>query len=568
MTEEERYKITSNDYMDLLVEGYENGFVNPFEKYTGFSINRVNDRFATVHIPAENLTYDSVQKFGYSLLPKCYGLLSPSSLEASGVEQLRKVPGFNLRGQGVLIGFVDTGIDYLNAAFRYADQTTRIVSIWDQTIESSNYPPKFFYGTEYRQNQINRALLVNDPFSVVPSKDEIGHGTMLAGVAAGSVDIANNFSGVAPDTEIVVVKLKEAKQNIREFFRIPDGALCFQENDIILGIQYLVDIAKRLDRPIAICIGVGTSQGSHEGESILCKYLNDEGNVVGHSVVVASGNEGNERHHYYGEINPSSEFDIIGLHIGNDEKGFSMELWGYAPNIVEVDIYAPTGAFVGRIPSSFLQRNTLEMVFEQTTIYIDNNINEDITGNQLILFRFFNAIEGVWRFVVSGTGDLTLRYHIWLPINNFLSSNTYFLNADSNTTLSAPANAINSISVTAYNDANNSLYYYTSRGFTKNNGLKPDVAAPGVNISSPAMSGGYYNYTGSSAAAAHATGITAMLLEWGILKGNFTTLNNVILRKMLVSGARRSPTISYPDQAWGFGILDIYRTFKLFYEED
>lgn len=568
MTEEDRYKITSNDYTDLLVEGYENGFVNPFEKYTGYSINRINDKFAVVYIPADNLTYDSVQKFGYSVLPKCYGLLSPASLEASGVEQLRKEPRFNLRGKGVLIGFVDTGIDYLIPAFSNTDKTTRIVAIWDQTIESSNYPPEFFYGTEYNQNQINLALQSLNPLSIVPSRDEIGHGTMLAGIAAGSEDTLNNFSGVSPDTEIVVVKLKEAKQNIRDFFQIPEGALCFQENDIMMGIQYLVNVAGRLGRPIAICIGVGSSQGSHEGESNLCKYLNDEAKIIGHSIVVAAGNEGNERHHYYGQINPSSEFDIIGLNIGSNEKGFSMELWGYAPNIVEMDIYAPSGEFVGRVPSGFLQRDTQEIVFGQVTLYIDNNINEDITGNQLILFRFINPMEGVWRFVVSGTGDLTLRYHIWLPINNFLSSNTYFLNADSNTTLSTPGNAINTVCVTSYNDANNSLYYYTSRGFTKSNGLKPDVAAPGVNIPSPAISGGYYNYTGSSASAAHTAGISAMLLEWGILKGNFTSLNNVVLRKLLISGARRSPTVSYPDQAWGFGILDILRTLKLFYEED
>ena len=565
MTEEDRYKITSDDYADILLEGVER--INSFRNKSDCSMNFIDGKFAVCYIPVNNMTYDSVPKFGYQYIPKCYGLLSPPSLEDSGVNKLRMIPNYNLKGQGVLVGFIDTGIDYMNSVFRYADQTSRIVSIWDQNIESDKYPKDFYYGTEYDQSDINLALIAVNPLSIVPSVDENGHGTMLAGVAAGSSNEENDFSGVATDSEIVVVKLKPAKPYLKDYFRIPEGALCYQENDIMSGINYLLSVADRLKRPIAICIGVGTSQGAHEGDSILCQYINDIGQINGYSIVVAGGNEGNERHHFYGEINPNTEFDIVGLNVGENEKGFSMELWGYAPNIVEVNIYAPSGEFVASIPSGFLQRGTVTVNYNEVSIFIDNQFSEEVTGNQLILFRFSNPIRGLWRFVISGRGDLSLRYHIWLPIDNFLSSNTYFINANSDTTLSIPANAMNAISVTSYNHLNQSLYYYASRGFTKSLGLKPDIAAPGINIVSPAIDGDFFLYTGSSAAAAHTTGIAALILEWGIIKGNFTALNNIVLRRMLISGARRNPNVTYPNQAWGFGVLDIYRTFQVFYEE-
>lgn len=566
MTEAERYKITSNDYADILAEGYEK--INSLMGERGHTVNVIDDNYAVYHIPTAEFTIDSTQKFGYAYIPKCYGLLNLSSLEASGALRLRNDPTLELRGQGVLVGFIDTGIDYLNPVFRYADNTSRITAIWDQSIESDRYPQDLFFGTEFSQEEINTALIAENPYSVVPSTDENGHGTMLAGIAAGGDFIAANFSGIAPDSEIVVVKLKEAKQNIKDFFCIPSNVLCYQENDIMLGIRYLLNIAISLARPIAICIGVGSSQGAHEGESVLCHYLNDVCRIAGKSVVVAGGNEGNTNHHYYGQINPSTDFDVVSLNVGEQEEGFTMELWGFAPNIVAAEVYSPEGSLVAKISGIFLQRSTQIVNYNGTSIYIDNQFSEERTGNQLIMFRFRNPLAGIWRLVISGKGDLVLRYHIWLPISNFLSANTYFINGNKDTTLSIPANAINTISISNYNHLNQSLYYFSGRGFTKNVGLKPDVASPGVGITAPALEEGFYNATGSSAATAHATGAIALMLEWGIVRGNITNLNNILLRRILINGARRFPTISYPDQGWGFGTLDVYRAIQKFYEDD
>jgi subtilisin family serine protease len=179
---------------------------------------------------------------GYAVLPNLFGIASDAPLEASQILRLRNIPNYNLRGRGVLIGFVDTGIDYTNPVFSYADGTTKIISIWDQSLNTDQVPDGMAYGTEFSRNQINEALKNNDPLSIVPSKDEIGHGTMLAGIAAGNEVPEKGFYGVAPDAELVIVKLKQAKANLKAFFRVPEDRLCYQENDINMGYQYLIKL--------------------------------------------------------------------------------------------------------------------------------------------------------------------------------------------------------------------------------------------------------------------------------------------------------------------------------------
>lgn len=558
MNPKERYKITSNEYADLIVEGY--AVIRDLLNNPAYTVNVIEDSYGVAYIPVSEMTPDSVQKYGYGSIPKIFALLSAASLEASGINQLRSEPGMDLRGQGVLVGFVDTGIDYTNPVFQYPDHTSRIVAIWDQTIDGGNYPEGLYYGTEYTQGQINYALGIPEPFSYIPSNDIIGHGTMLAGVAAGNPVPENNFFGVAPDTEIAVVKLKPAKPYLREFLRIPEGVIGYQENDIMLGVQYLLDVARRLNRPIAICLGLGTNQGAHEGQCILCRYFDDIAQTIGNSLVIAAGNEANRGHHFFGEINPSGGQGLVELNVAENETGFSLEFWGYAPNIVNLDIYAPDNTFVYRVPEHLREEETIEVIYDNTTIVINNTFSETRTGDQFILLRFQNPLSGVWRFYITGYSDLAIKYHLWLPIYNYILDGTFFENSDSFTTLSMTANTDNVIAVTAYDPVDQSLFYYSSRGFTKNNAPKPDITAPGVNITAPFTGNTFIQATGTSIAAAHTAGVAAMLLEWGILKRNMTAMNNITLKRMLLEGARRFPDLTYPNQDWGYGILDIYRT--------
>ncbi len=559
---ENRQIITSEEYVDLVVEFNQNE--NLLRRYTDGIVQVMNDRYAVVYVPAAQLDNRFITTFGYNVLPSCYGLMSQISLEASGVIRLRRSPVFNLLGEGVLVGLVDTGIDYTNPIFRNADGSTRIAAIWDQTIDSDRYPEYYFYGTEYLEEDINQALQSENPLEVLPSTDENGHGTMLAGIAAGNVDTANNFSGVVPGSKLAIVKLKQAKRALLDFYLIPQDAVAYQENDIMWGLQYLIGVARRLNMPIAICIGLGSSQGPHDGRSTLSHLISVGANFPGVSIVTAAGNEGNTRRHYFSRIRPDSESSVVELNVGENESGFTMELWGTAPNTYSIDILSPSGEYIPRIVEGLRVNRTISFVFERTVIYVDYVMIEARTGDQVIVMRFENPTSGIWRFQVYTRGDLEGSFHIWLPITAFISPNTYFVESDPYTTITSPGTSINPITVTAYNPSvNNNLYQSASRGYTRIGEIKPDVAAPGVNIQAPDLQQGYTQISGTGAAAAHTTGIAAILLEWAIVRNNYPGVDSAQIKRFLIRGASRNPNLSYPNRDWGYGIVDIYNVFDI-----
>ncbi|MDD3174097.1 MAG: S8 family peptidase [Herbinix sp.] len=559
MTAEERDKIISNDYADLIINY--SGDKSVLEKFDNATVNIIDFFNAVAYVPVSQINDNTIVQMGYSVIPSLFGLISQSSIEASGIIRLRSLPNFNLRGQGVLIGILDSGIDYTNPIFRNADNTTKIVSLWDQTIVSDNYPDNYYYGTQYSKEQINQALQSDNPRDIVPTTDEIGHGTMLAGIAAGNEVPESGFFGVAPDSELVIVKLKQAKQYLRDFFIVPENVPCYQENDILFAVEYVSSIAIKLNRPIAICIGLGTSQYAHDGRGTTSSYLSLKAEGTGVGIIIAGGNEGNARRHYYAKIDPDIGFDTVELSVGEGEPGFSMELWGGLPNIYSIDIQTPSGEYVPRIIPTLDETRVLTFIFEPTIINIDFQIVESQSGDQLILIRFHNPAPGIWRFKVYVSGDVGADFHMWLPMEGFISNNTFFVRSDPYTTILALGNARVPITVTAYNTEDDSLYVNASRGYSRIGIIKPDIAAPGVNIISPGLEQNFVAVTGTSAAAAHTTGIAAMLLEWAIVKGNQPSLNTRDMKIFMIRGARRNVELKYPNRDWGYGILDVYNIF-------
>lgn len=560
MTVEEKSQIVSNEYANAIIEyNRTDGFMAQFE---GYPRNIIDEKYGVVYFPLSQASIPIIHENGYAILPKLYGLLDTVDLEAMGVNRVQNIPRLALMGTGVLLGFVDTGIEYTNPAFQYADNTTRIISLWDQTVNNPQARENiFYYGKEYTREEINEALQNEDPYSVVPSRDENGHGTMLAGVAGGSQDETNNFRGVVPLAEFVIVKLKQAKQNLRDYFYIPEEANCYQEDDIILGIQYLMNVADRLKRPIAICIGLGTNQGAHDGYDTLSSFIAWAGNFTGRSVQIAAGNEGSSRKHYFGRVDPRVGYNEVELRIGENERGFSMEIWGYAPATYSIDLLSPSGEYIPRIAARLGESRTIRFLFENTTVYVDYLVIEAQSGDPLILMRFVNPAPGIWRFRVYGMGSSDLSFHIWLPMSGFISNDTYFTNPSPDTTITSPGNISQAVTVTAYNTATQNIYPNSSRGNTKDNLLKPDVAAPGVEVLAPMPDGQYGRVSGTSVAAAHATGITAMLLEWGIVQGNYYSISSVQIQRFLLRGVETQNNTAYPNNIWGYGTINIYNTF-------
>lgn len=559
MTSEERSRITSEDYADLFITY--NGNLKVFDAFENATVHIINFFYAVVHVPVSQITNEIINRYGYSVMPTLYGLVSQSSLEASGIFRLRSIPAFNLRGQGVLIGIIDSGIDYTNPAFRNADGTTRIAAIWDQTIESESFPSFTSYGTEFSREQINEALRSEDPLSIVPTTDEIGHGTMIAGIAAGSEIPDKNFAGVAPDAELIVVKLKQAKRYLRDFFLIREGVPCYESIDILFALEYLRLTAIALNRPIAVCISVNTSFGPHDGREAITGYLSLSSRNIGFGVVIAAGNEGNARRHYFGRINENTGYDLVELSVGENEAGFTMELWGNPPGLYSVDIQSPSGEYIPRIIPRLDESREISFIFEQTVIYLDYQLIEDQSGDELILFRFVNPTPGIWRFKVYGEIQVDSSFNIWLPMEGFISNNTFFIRSDPFTTILNLGNGRYPITVTAYNDADDSLYQNASRGFTRTGVIKPEIAAPGVNIVAPSINNSFVEVTGTSAAAAHTAGVAALLFEWAIVRGNQPMLNTLDMKILMIRGARRMLDLAYPNRDWGYGILDVYNIF-------
>jgi Subtilase family. len=550
--------ITSQNYADIIIE-----YQGDKSLLNGFGNNPVtiiNDVVALVNIPLQDVE-SSISTYAYARIPSIGGLVSDNSLEASGILKIRNIPNFNLRGQGVLMAIIDTGIEYTNPIFLNADKTTRIISIWDQTIESSTPQEGIKYGTIYSREQINKALQSENPYQIVPSRDENGHGTMVAGIAGGSESPENNFSGVAPDVELVVVKLKQVKNFLREYYFVPEKTFCSQETDFLFALEYVLSVAAKLQKPLAVCVSTNGSQGAHDGRSITGRYLSSVATRQGIGIIIAAGNEGNARRHYYGTVDPATGYDIVELNVGADEIGFPMEIWGESPSILTIDILSPSGEYIPRITASRNENRQISFIFEDTIIDVTYTLVETESGDQLILLRFKKPAPGIWKFHVYERGNLKVGFHIWLPMEGFISDNTFFIRPDPYTTILAVGNTQNPVTVTAYNSEDDSLSISASRGYTRLNLVKPNIAAPGVNVTGPTLDKSFTTYTGTSVAAAHTTGVAAMLLEWGVVKGNLVGMSSVEINKLLMRGARRSADLQYPNRDWGYGILDVFNVF-------
>ncbi len=542
-----REQVYSNDYFDFIVPYEEAAQIPP----TGACIQRIDEEFDTYYYPRAGLPPLRIGNYTYMSIPKCYGLLDRTALEASGIIRMQTQPALALKGTGVMVGLIDTGIDYMNPIFRYADGSTRITRIWDQTIQDGTPPEGIIYGAEYTDEKINEAINSDTPYDIVPSKDENGHGTFLAGVACGGEDIANDFIGAAPNAEIAVVKLKEAKPFLREFFFIPDGVPVFQENDIMIAVSYLNDLAAARNMPLVICLALGNSSGSHGKDGHLSSYLNDICGRRKRSIVIATGNEAGTRHHYKGSINDNMECEDVEINVEEDMSGFFVEMWADAPELYAVSVISPTGEQLPKIPVRAGASEVFNFIFEQTTIIIDYRIETKETASQLVFFRFQQPKKGIWTIRVYPQSVINGRYNMWLPMRQLTDGNVFFLRSNPDTTLTSPSYASQVITVGGYNAANRSIFADSGRGFTTSGAVKPDFVAPAVNVYGPGLRQNYITLTGTSAAAAIATGAVAQVMQWGIVDGNNPYISNAGIKNMLIRGTSKFNDRNYPNEEWG-----------------
>lgn len=568
-----QYSPASEDYMDFILHYSSRSIEQFYELAKTQCINFISREFAVIHTKKSNAEPLNFSRYPYSSIPKLFGLLDTTVVESSGILPVFDQPALRADGSGVILGIIDTGIDYTNPLFRNSDGTSRILNIWDQSIDSGEMPPEIagfqpFYGTVYEQAQLNEALNAEDPFLVVPSRDTDGHGTFMAGVAAGNrIDRPVPFSGAAPMASLAVVKLKPAKQYLRDFFLVHTEDPVFQENDIMAAVSYLLSVANLYQLPLVIYLGVGTNQGSHEGNSPLGQQLSNLNGYLGLAIVAGAGNEMGYHHHFLGHMTPEQEFEDVELRVGADDTGFCMELWSQQPELYTVGIISPSGEVINRIALTLGTETVIPFRLDSTVLTVSYQNFEIGSGSQLIFLRFETPSSGIWRIRVYPTLFLTGHFHVWLPMHGFLSDNTVFLRPDPNNTTMDPGNADMPLTVAAYNHGNNSIYIHSSRGYTPSGRVKPDLAAPGVDVQGPAVGSSveselrFTRRSGSSVAAAVAAGAIADIFTWGITNGNRIGLSNTSISSMLIRGADRNPAFSYPNPIWGYGTLNLYQTF-------
>lgn len=489
--------------------------------------------------------------------------ISPSSVD--NINNIKINPYLDLTGRNVLIGMVDTGIDYLNEEFIRPDDTSRIVRIWDQTIQD-NTDSSVYIGKVYSNDQINNAIKAyrnnEDPYKIVPLRDEVGHGTKVAGIM-GARGYNNEFQGIANESEFVVVKLfqstnfnKQLKEN--NLKEIP----VYNASEIVAGLEFLKRTAVERNQPMVIYIGIGSTEGSHDGTNLISRYITALGNNRGICCVAGVGNEGDSQGHASGNIKNVGDTKTLELKIPREIKYFQLNIWVRRPNIASINVISPTGESSTIIDAKTGKIQPVKFVFLNTTMVIRYYQPENFTGHELINIEFNNIKQGIWSFNLIGEYITDGRYDIWLSPKGTLPENTVFLEPDPFITLTMPSDAVNVVTV-AYYGNKNALIAASGKGFNTNNLINPDVSTIGVNILTTKTSGGVTTFSGSSAATAVVAGACAILLQWGIVDGNDRTMYSKKVRSYLMYGAARNQIYRYPSREIGYGDFDLLGTFNV-----
>lgn len=546
--------VYSNDYYDLI------GSISSIEPgLRDLCKQDIANRFAVYYLNREKVPPLSVGAYKYINIPKCYTILNQQALEASGITRVQTQRNLELFGSGIMIGFVDSGIHYENNAFRNTDGSSRIAAIWDQTIDTGAHPQGFIYGTEYTKEEIDFALQQENPRDYVPQTDEIGHGTMLASIAAGSEDLERDFIGAAPYADIAVVKLKPAKQYLRDFYYIRDGAVAYQENDVFTAIDYLNRLADKLGKPMVICLGLGTNQGHRGSGGRMTSYLDDIAAMYRRAVCIAVGDEANARHHFYGSVSESAS-ERAEINVTEDMRGFIVELWGNSSELFAVSVTSPTGEVLNRVAVWNGQQQKQYFLLENTRVVIDYQLGTERSRESLVHINFENPVKGLWIIDVFPYRILNGNFNMYLPISDFLEEEVYFVRSNPDMTITVPSSAKIPMAVGGYNSVTNGIYIESGRGYSMDGSIKPDYAAPAVNVTAVNQFGRLEGMSGTSAAVAISAGTSALLMEWNIANMGNLSINSVEIRNQIINGTQRVSNQLYPNREEGYGRLDIYQS--------
>ena len=509
--------------------------------------------FAVVSLPQNKIReFAGHPQVEFVELPKRLYFQVRQGLDASCFRSVQGAGEANgLSGKGVLVGIVDSGVDWRHPDFRNEDGTSRILSLWDQSAqpEPGQNPPKgYLRGVEYTGEEINRALSLPDQEGnfLVRERDLSGHGTSVLGIAAGNGRASGGVNrGAAYASDIIAVKMG-----------IPGENSFPRTVELMEGVDYLIRQAQILGKPMALNVSFGNNYGSHRGDSLPEIYLTNVSNTGRTVICVGTGNNGNDRIHTSGTLDTGQSTEIQ-FSVSSREKTLNVQLWKSYADEMEISLVTPSGQRIGPLAE---QIGTQRYRTENTELLIYYGKPGPFQVTQEVYFDFIPQEEyilsGVWRLELRGRRIKDGGYQLWLPGGQVLNPGTGFYYPKAEETLTIPSTAEKVISVGAYDSRLNALSDFSGRGGERITYFKPDLVAPGVGITAPVPGGEYAAVTGTSFATPFVTGAAALLMEWGIVRGNDPFLWGEKVKAYLRRGAQPLPGIvKYPDPAVGYGAL-------------
>jgi subtilisin family serine protease len=561
----------SEDYVTLFIK-YSGDLVSVLEEIEYACAFRVSEGAYIASVRTINYN-DFINSFKSILnidISFPYTLSAIQPVDAANITQFHGQSFLNLTGKNTIAAIIDTGIDYLNPQFQNEDGTTRIIAIWDQTIESNiNNDPVAFFGTVYNRDEINRAIQVStqggNPYDIVPSRDTLGHGTNMAGLVGARG--LNGVLGGAPECEFLIVKLKEAKTSNLKLLGINNrrSTPIFEGIDIYIAIRFVINYNDLHSmKPISILLSAGTNWGGHEGITSIEEDIDFFSSRKGLVFVTNTGNQGSSLTHATGRFLKSNSLEIIEIIAGLNEDNLVLMLWIQRPDVVSISIISPSGEIAAPIhpqlvSSEFEQVN---LVLENSVINIAFTTSQFASGNQSVYITIKNPRAGLWQLRLKGDYIVNGKYNMWLPQRPLIQLTTRVINPSPYTTLQAPANARKSITTSFYDQNNNTMAVESGRGFTADNRIKPNLTTGGVMALTTGLNNENTLLTGGSVAGAVLCGATLLLLEWGIVLGNDPNIYGPTVISYLTRGTSKRAGDIYPNPQWGYGILNLTGSFE------
>lgn len=561
--------IDQDDVEEYLIE-YRGNILEQMKNIDYACVFRVTSKLALLAVKGDRLEElrKNVPAIIFVNFRNMYVLEGTSVEDVSNINPIKINKYLNLTGRGVIIGIVDTGIDYTNREFLREDNTSRIEVIWDQTINlpnSNQNPDEVFTGTIFDNTKINEAIKAklsgNDPYAIVASKDEIGHGTQMASIA-GARGYDEDVEGVANDCTFAIVKLKESKkfkkqledENIRN---VP----VYYLSSIIAGIEYLKNYALKVKKPMIILNSIGTSEHSHDSSDIFSRYLNRIASYRGLVFVAGCGNEGLAEGHASGYITGIGDVKEVELQVGESMKLLQFKVYVRRPNKMAIAVIAPSSESSEFMSSNLYKEKVIEYVLENTTLKIDFYNVDNFTGLQTFVLSFSNIKAGIWKIRLKGEYIVNGRFDIWMFSRKMLKGETSLTSPCTCGTITNPSTSRYSLTISNYNQNNITVYPKSGLATTSIEGFEIDVAAGGVDVKCIFLNNQRVYITGTSVSAAVATGAALLLFQWGIVEGNDPYMYSQTLKSYMLRGTYRRKNDIYPNIEWGYGILDLLGVF-------